>query len=108
MSHKGQVKSRRPGLGQSSWCLTWSPERSSPVLVRSRGLHSQDKWFYVRNSALTGKNLGLTQSLCLRADTQMIHKGPRVECDAEIERGVVCLLGPGNGVFSIFKKGPTP
>lgn len=53
---------------------------------------------------LTGKNLGLAQSLCLRADTQTVHKGPCVECDAEIERGVVCLLGPGSGVFSVLKR----
>lgn len=43
--------------------------------------------------------------LCLCADTRIAHKGPCVEYDAEIERGVVCLLGPGSGVSSVFKKG---
>lgn len=69
MSHKGQVKSRMRGLGPSLWCLTCSPECLSPVFVGSRGLHSQDKWFYVRSLALTGKTLGLMQS-CAFVQTQ--------------------------------------
>lgn len=49
------------------------------ALSAELGARSQDRWFYVRSSALPGRSLDLTQSFCLRADTQAVHKGPRVQ-----------------------------